>query len=123
MTIPTESQEQVTLFAWAHMSLAKYPELEWLFHVPNGGYRNAREAQRLKKEGVKAGVPDVCLPIPRGGYHSLYIELKRQAGGSVSPDQKKWLEALKNAGHKAVVCKGFEMAKEEIINYLNGEQQ
>ena len=81
MPVPTEAQEQMTLFSWAAMQSGKYPELNLLYHVPNGGSRHKAEAGRLRAEGVKAGVPDLCLPVARGQYHGLYIELKRQRGG------------------------------------------
>lgn len=75
MPVPTEAQEQMTLFSWAAMQSGKYPELNLLYHVPNGGSRHKAEAGRLRAEGVKAGVPDLCLPVARGQYHGLYIEL------------------------------------------------
>lgn len=84
MPVPTEAQEQMTLFSWAAMQSGKYPELNLLYHVPNGGSRHKAEAGRLRAEGVKAGVPDLCLPVARGQYHGLYIELKRQRGGRTS---------------------------------------
>lgn len=66
MPVPTEAQEQMTLFSWAAMQSGKYPELNLLYHVPNGGSRHKAEAGRLRAEGVKAGVPDLCLPVARG---------------------------------------------------------
>ena len=36
MPVPTEAQEQMTLFSWAAMQSGKYPELNLLYHVPNG---------------------------------------------------------------------------------------
>jgi len=71
-----ESDHQIALFQWVSYQLKRYPELELLYHIPNGGYRYKTTARRLKAEGVKAGVPDICLPVPRGGYHGLYIEMK-----------------------------------------------
>ena len=71
MPVPTEAQEQMTLFSWAAMQSGKYPELNLLYHVPNGGSRHKAEAGRLRAEGVKAGVPDLCLPVARGQYHGL----------------------------------------------------
>lgn len=59
MPVPTEAQEQMTLFSWAAMQSGKYPELNLLYHVPNGGSRHKAEAGRLRAEGVKAGVPDL----------------------------------------------------------------
>ena len=67
----SESQEQQALFEWAELSKRCFPELELLFHVPNGGARSKATAGRLKAEGVKPGVPDLCLPVPRGAYHGL----------------------------------------------------
>jgi len=78
------------------------------------------EAVRFKAEGVRAGFPDMILPTPRGKYHSLAIELKRQkgAGGRVSPEQQGWIDYLNSQGWLAVVCYGFDEAVEVIMNYL-----
>lgn len=73
-----------------------------------------------KTEGVKAGVPDLCLPVARGQYHGLYIELKRQRGGRTSDHQSEWLDALSAQGYKAALCYGWEQAAGTIIEYLTG---
>lgn len=118
--VPEESEEQIALFRWADMlSVSLRPELRLLYHVPNGGSRNKIEAARLKEEGVRSGVPDLCLPVSRGGYHGLYIELKRTSGGRVSETQKRWLAALTEAGYLAVVCHGWDEARHVIENYLD----
>ena len=83
---PTEEQEQRLLLAWA--ARTGRPELRLLHAIPNGGKRLKSEAARLQAMGVKPGVPDLCLPVPRGKYHGLYIELKRLYGGRVSPAQR-----------------------------------
>ena len=101
------TQKPVTLFSWAAMQSGKYPELNLLYHVPNGGSRHKAEAGRLRAEGVKAGVPDLCLPVARGQYHGLYIELKRQRGGRTSDHQSEWLDALSAQGYKAALCYGY----------------
>jgi hypothetical protein len=118
---PTESQEQIAIFEWAAWAVNVAAEVSLLYAIPNGGLRTARTAGRLRKEGVKKGVPDLCLPIPRGSFHGLYIELKRTKGGETSPEQRAWLEALAGQGYKAVICKGADKAIEEITNYLDGE--
>lgn len=94
--------------------------LNLLYHVPNGGSRHKAEAGRLRAEGVKAGVPDLCLPVARGQYHGLYIELKRQRGGRTSDHQSEWLDALSAQGYKAALCYGWEQAAGTIIEYLTG---
>ena len=98
----------------------RYPELSLCFHIPNGGSRDPREAHNLRMQGVKPGVPDICLPVPRGGFAALYIELKRKSGGVLSDNQRVWLKALSRAGNRAVVCRGFDEARETILEYLRG---
>lgn len=118
MNIPSEAEEQKTLFQWVEIARKRHPELGLLYHIPNGGSRNRIEARNLKLQGVKAGVPDICLPVARGGYSALYIEMKNCKGGRLSNYQREWLTALANAGNLAVVCNGWEQAKETILRYL-----
>ena len=86
----TESQEQILLFEWCSLFRNKYLELDLLYHVPNGGHRHVAVATKLKREGVKSGVPDLFLPVARDGYHGLFIEMKA-IGGRTSPNQKNGL--------------------------------
>lgn len=116
--IPTEHWEQTQLFDWA----AGIPELEVMYAIPNGGHRDIRVAVKLKEEGVKAGVPDICLPVARGGKHGLYIELKRRKYWRVSNDQVRWIEALMREGYACAVCCGWEMARDVIEDYLRGNE-
>lgn len=116
--VPREADEQAALFRWAEYNAHRFPELRLMFHVPNGGSRNAREAHNLRLQGVKAGVPDIVLPVPRGKFGGLYIEMKRRKNGRLSDHQKTWLDALAEAGNKAVRCDGWEQAKDEILLYL-----
>ena len=118
-TVPLEDAEQRIIFQWAAMETAARPELGLLYAIPNGGKRAIKTAIALKAQGVKSGVPDMCLPVARNGYHGLYIELKRQKGGTVSETQKSWLTALAEQGYKAVVCKGAEEAIRTIKEYCN----
>lgn len=120
MTYPTENQEQAALFEWAEAASGKYPELRLLHAIPNGGLRDGRTAAVLQRTGVKSGVPDICLPVPKGGYGALYIELKRVKGGVTSANQRIWLNLLNANGNKVVVCKGWIAAKNEIEKYLEG---
>lgn len=117
---PSEAEEQRSLFSWAAMLSGKHPALRLLYHIPNGGRRDAKEAAMLKAEGVRAGVPDICLPAARGGYHGLYIELKRAKSGRMSREQEEWIAALSAAGYRAVCCHGWAAAAREIERYLGG---
>lgn len=123
-----EHLEQRALFTWAGLMKKHYKELALMYAIPNGGDRHPGTARKLKAEGVKAGVPDVCLPVSRGPYHALYIEMKRpevkvmgQDKGRTSAVQQKWITGLTNAGNAVVVCYGFEQAKRIIIDYLTRE--
>ncbi|WP_459482080.1 VRR-NUC domain-containing protein [Clostridium saccharoperbutylacetonicum] len=112
-----ESEEQICLFQWAMWNTQKFPELNLLFHVPNGGKRDKREAVSLKRQGVKAGVPDLVLPVPRGGYHGAYIEMK--VGDNKTTDkQKKWIRDLIEQGYYVEVCYGWQEASEKLTKYL-----
>lgn len=119
--IPLEEIEQEHVFLWASMEERAYPELAMLYAIPNGGKRAIKTAVALKKQGVKRGVPDMCLPVPRGGFNGLYIELKRVKGGTVSDEQREWIAALNSQGYKAIICHGAEEAIEQIRGYLNGQ--
>ena len=57
-----EGAEQTALFDWVEIAKGTMPELALLFHIPNGGLRSKTEAARMKRQGVKAGVPDMLLP-------------------------------------------------------------
>lgn len=115
---PSEETMQAQLIAWAGKQLNVYPELARLFHIPNGGQRHVVVAVNLKRQGVKAGVPDLCLPVPRFGCHGLWIEMKTR-DGSVSASQKDWIGYLQGAGYRVKVCRSFDEAREAVIDYLN----
>ena len=114
-----EAVQQQTLFEWAAMMSYLKPELRLMYHIPNGGSRNEREAANLKRQGVKPGVPDVCLPVARGDKHGLYIEMKAK-GNKPTEKQKEWLEALKKQNYATAVCYSWDEAVEVITKYLGG---
>ncbi len=113
----SEATEQETLIAWCRLQQSEYPELRLIYHIPNGGSRNTLEAVNLKRQGVKAGVPDLCLPVPRNGFHGLYIEMKYDKN-KVTKKQKEWLEELTAQGYFTAICYGAEEAKRIIARYL-----
>lgn len=119
---PTEEVEQTCLFRWAAYASGAYPELRMLHAIPNGGKRGKAEAGRMKAAGVKAGVPDMCLPVARHGCHGLYIELKRASGGRVSKEQVAWMDALTRQGYRCALCRGWNEARKVIEEYLTVEE-
>lgn len=98
----SESREQILFVNWMRKN---YPEHK-IFAIPNGGSRNPSEAQRMKMEGVTAGVPDLMIPSLR-----MFIEMKRLVGGKISKEQQQMIEYLRQCGYVAVVCAGAEQAK------------
>ena len=119
MKLRNEHAEQAALFSWAEFARDRYPELALMFAIPNGGHRHKAVAARMKAEGVKRGVPDICLPVPRGIWHGLYIELKTSTG-RVSREQRRWIALLITQGYRADVCRGWQQARQLIEEYLTG---
>ena len=119
MAAATEHHEQVALFRWARFAAAGRPELRLLHAIPNGGHRHKAVAARMKAEGVRSGVPDVFLPVPRGGFAGLYVEMKTRRG-RVSEEQRRWIDALCAQGYRAEVCRDWNAARQLIEDYLGG---
>lgn len=108
-----EAELQRACVRWFRLQYPQY----LLFHVPNGGRRNAREAAFLKLEGVVAGIPDLFLAVGRHGFHGLFIEMK--AGkNTTTPAQKEMMERLYRAGYSCAVCRSFEEFRDEVMKYL-----
>lgn len=125
-----ESRLQESCVTWFRL---QYPKLALLlFAVPNGGKRTHRtivragrvityspEAKQMKKEGVTAGVADLILLKPSGGYASLCIEMKTTEKGSEQREsQKMWQQAAEEAGNKYVVCRTLEGFISVVNDYL-----
>lgn len=111
----TEHEHQVMLIKWFDLQHKEFAGR--LFAIPNGGQRHVIVAAKLKAEGVRKGVPDLFLPVPRGNYHGLFIELKRIGKGATT-EQAEWLDYLSDQGYKAALCRGFDAAKAVIEEYL-----
>ncbi len=91
-----------------------HPEIAALiYHVPNEN----KTAQRTDI-GIKAGMPDYCLPVPRGGFGALYIEMKKPKG-VLSGDQVKKIDELIMAGNKVTICYSWKDAVDECVEYWN----
>lgn len=121
--VPSEHAEQCAVIAWADLQAYdnEHKIGAFLFAIPNGGQRNKITAARLKAEGVRAGVPDLFLAIPRAPYSGLFIEMKRskKSLSKVSKEQREKQELFERMGYKVVVCYGADEAFYEIKTYLN----
>ena len=116
----SEHTEQAALFEWAAWNQSKDAALNMLYAVPNGGKRDKVTAARMKREGLKAGVPDVVLPVARMGYHGFYLELK-VGKNKTSAEQAAWLTALATEGYLVDVSYGWQEAAHKIARYLGHE--
>lgn len=100
------------------------PELHWFHAIANGGSRGDNGKSRairggqLKAEGVRAGVSDTFLPVKRGCWSGLYIEMKKP-GGRVSEVQREFGAFVRSQGFGFVVCDHWEKARDVLMNYLN----
>ncbi len=112
-----EHQEQAALFELAALHEREYPELALMHAVPNGGHRHIAVAKKMKREGVRAGVPDVELPVARGDHSGLHIEMKVKPN-KPTEKQKRFMAALEKQGRLCRVCYSAEEAWEVIKRYL-----
>lgn len=123
MPVQREKREQTRLINWTKEQSEKYPMLDLMFAIPNGGSRdkNRKRAmlvgKSLKREGVKAGVPDLLLPWPNKWFNGLFIEMKIKPNRP-SKRQKEWLHLLSEAGYLTKVCYSLEEAQKLIVKYL-----
>lgn len=115
---PDEHIEQAHFFRFLGLLAIDNPECGLAYAVPNGARTSMSVAKRLKAEGMKSGVPDICFPVPRFPYHGLYIEMKRAGKSKTSNEQKAWISRLREQGYAVEVCKGFEEARTCFLVYL-----
>ena len=116
----SEHKEQRKVFDWAKENEHLHPELAALFAIPNGGKRFKKTAAILKAEGAKAGVNDIHLPCPIGGYAGLWIEMK-YGYNMPSQEQKEWMDLMRWLGHRVEVCYSAEQAIDVILDYVTKE--
>lgn len=128
--------EKASLWAqgkpFAHIKASPIPELAWIHSVPNGAMMGddaksrAIRGGRMKSEGLTDGVSDICWPMPLGGYHGIYIEMKKpelkpkkkDSKGGVSDEQKDFLNFISANGYFAAVCYSWEEACWTLNGYL-----
>ena len=113
--IPTEREEQIRFVTWVK-------KLGYRVSASaNGGSRYLLEAMNFKRMGVSKGFPDIEIPLPKGGFHGFYLEMKRLKGGKLSDEQIEWINYLNEQGYYAVIANGCEEAQKMFLTYLNFE--
>lgn len=122
-----EQSEQIWFVNWFRNKYLDYI----IFHIPNGGSRNIREAVNLKAAGVLSGVPDLLICVAKKGYHGLFIEMKQRKDmsksvkgrsiGKLSKAQEKLFSELVAQGYRVAVAEGCEQAKEITREYMKDD--
>ncbi len=149
----TEYAHQVALFAWAAVACwhgfevanmwvetglwntgsgMPIPCLKWLHAIHNQGHGDAIRGGRAKAEGVRAGIPDIFLPVPIQtigfrAYCGLYIELKKPSmkpvregsKGGLSDEQLEFAKFARENSYRWEVAYGWKEAAKIIQNYLS----
>lgn len=115
----SEHAHQCALFCWAALKEQqdRWPELDLMFAIPNGGERNPKVAAQLKAEGVKSGVLDIFLPVARGGFHGLFIEMKIK-GNKASDNQCMFASNVNYQGYQIALCYSWLEAVAALETYL-----
>ena len=91
-------------------------------HSPLGGNRSAREGASLRRQGARAGWPDLDLRVIdlRGVRRSVLLELKAPAGRA-SKEQVATAKSLTAAGFEAKVLTGLQEMVDAVARVLRGE--
>jgi len=129
----SESSQQKALFAWAAQSVGKYPQLAYMFAVPNGFFATIAQKGKMKAEGLRSGVPDIFL-LSRAwkgigyveGYAGCFIEMKiekyrNRKDGGCSEEQIDFINYATSAGYYCKVCYNWMEARDTLIAYLEGK--
>lgn len=116
-----ESASQQLVFTVLGLNESRYPALRWIHAIPNGGQRHSAVAAKLKAEGVKAGISDICLPFRSadGRYPGAYIEMK--AGkNKLTAEQAEFFTFVSGQGYAIQACYSADVALEFIEAYIGG---
>lgn len=111
-----EHRIQVSCVRWFRYAYPSYARL--LFAIPNGGDRDIRVAQRLKAEGVVAGVADLFLAIGTEVCHGMFIEMKTPQGRQ-SEKQKEFQRVVEEEGYMYIVCRSLDEFREIVDAYMS----
>ncbi len=111
-----EAIEQAKVIAWARANENNYPYL-WMLHSSLNGVKMTKaQAGRAIAQGMLSGVPDLFLPVPKNGYHGLFIEMK-YGSNKVTENQEKFLQNAANVGYAISVCYSANEAIKRIEDY------
>jgi hypothetical protein len=112
--IPTEHEEQAAYVEWFELQFTKFSGVE-ILAIPNGGVRHWSTATKLKKEGVRAGYPDLFIP-----EWLLWVEMKRTKKSRLSSAQINKINYLLSIQHNVIIGWGCENAIKKTNQFREG---
>lgn len=118
----SEHEHQSALVEWSKLPSvqAQYPGIDLLEASLNGVKLSKAQAGKAKAAGMLTGALDLNLPVARGGYFGLRIEMKY--GRNTMSDEQKWhARRLTEEGWLAITCYNWLAARDAIIEYLTSE--
>jgi len=74
-------------------------------------------AAMMKAEGLRSGVPDVFMAMPRGEYHGLFLEFKSHTG-RLTENQKVYAINLRSMGYQVEIVRSFDEARLAVTRYM-----
>lgn len=105
-----ESKIQQAVVRWFRLQYPKYI----IAAVPNGGYRNTKEAAIMQREGILAGFSDLMIIAQ---HNVLFVEMKTK-DGLQSDKQKEFQNKVSKLGFEYVICRSFEQSVLAIERWL-----
>lgn len=112
--INRESRLQHACVKWFKYQYPKH----LIYAIPNGGNRGRIEAGIIIGEGVLPGIPNLCIPFPKGRFHGLYIEMKDGSNGRLSEHQQRVIDTLQTFGYDVAVCRSLEQFMDTVNEYM-----
>ena len=101
---PSESSIQKAVMQWVALD----PVLrQCVIHIPNEGKRTSSYGKSLKDMGMRPGVSDLFIAMPRKGYSGAWIELKSK-NGLLSDSQAEFLDDMRCQNYFTSACHSID---------------
>jgi len=115
----SEASIQASILEWASIDPIIKKYRRFIIHFPNEGKRTRWYGAHLNRLGMRRGVSDIFIAVPRHGFGGAWIELKSK-NGKLTDDQIKFIDDMKSQNYYTEVCRSFEEAQAKILAYLQG---
>ena len=119
-TTPLEKEEQIAFVEYCENNGISVVSTQNGFKMPKAAFNYAAYSKTLKKMGLSKGFPDlIIIEKNKSKTHEvLFVEMKRQKGGKLKPEQEEWIQKLDDKDYCVGVAKGCESAVRILQKYL-----